>query len=83
MNADTIIEVSKTLVGNIEPVGDTFKDNMSYENQQKLVELINVCVDMLISNCKYKDRQEYAAERIGISAVESLRTLKEKVNKYI
>lgn len=83
MNSETIIEVAKTLIGITKPVGDYFKDNMSFENQQKLIELTENCVDMLIDNCKYKDRQEYGAERIGISAVEALRDLKGKISKYV
>lgn len=83
MESSTIIEVMKTLIGVTEPIGDEFKDRLSFENQQKLIELTDNCVDMLIKNYKYKDRQEYAAERIGLSAVESLKILKEKINKYV
>ena len=83
MEANTIIEVTKALIGVTEPVGDTFKDRMSFENQQNLIELTDNCVDILINNYKYKDRQEYAAERIGLSAIEALKNLKEKISKYV
>ena len=83
MDSNTIIEVTQTLIGFTEPIGDSFKDRMSFENQQKLIELTEACVDMLINNCKYKDRQEFSAEKIGISALCAIKNIKEKINRYV
>ena len=83
MEANTIIEVTNTLIGFTEPIGDTFKDKMSYENQLKLIELTESCLDQLINNAKYKDRSEFSAERIGVCAVTSLKSFKEKLSKYV
>lgn len=83
MDSNTIIEVTQTLIGFTEPIGDSFKDRMSFENQQKLIELTEACVDMLINNCKYKDRQEFSAEKIGVSALGAIKNIKEKINRYV
>ena len=75
MNSDTIIEVTKTLIGNIVPTGDFLKDKFAYDNQDKLIELTKECIDMLIHNTIYKDRSEYDAEKIGKKAQESLKEI--------
>ena len=83
MESNTIIEVTNTLIGFTEPVGDSFKDKVYYDNQLKLIELTESCLDQLINNTKYKDRSEFSAERIGMCAVTSLKDFKEKLNKYV
>ncbi len=83
MNSETIIEVTKTLIGNIVPVGDFYKDNIAYENQDKLIELTETCIDLLIRNTIYKDRSEYHAERIGKKAQETLKKLYFEVEKSL
>lgn len=75
MSSDTIIEVTKTLIGNIVPTGDFYKDKVAYENQDKLIELTKECISMLMKNTIYKDRSEYDAEKIGRKAQESLKEI--------
>ena len=83
MNSETIIEVANTLIGFTEPIGDFYKDGISYENQEKLIELTKSCVEILINNAKYKDRKEYTAERIGKKAQEALFELYDEIKKCV
>lgn len=83
MNSSTIIEVTKTLICNIVPTGDFYKDKIAYENQDKLIELTKECIDMLVQNTIYKDRSEYSAEKIGKKAQESLKELQDMIGKYV
>lgn len=79
MTSETIIEVTKTLIGNTIPVGKIFDDNLAFDNQDKLIELVEYCVDTLISNSAYKDREEYSVERIGTKAHVALQKLCRKI----
>ena len=83
MNSEVIVEVAKTLIGNTTPVGDFYKDNVAYENQDKLIELTRSCIDELIRNTIYKDRSEYHAERIGKKSQESLKELFLKIENAL
>lgn len=83
MTSETIIEVSKTLIGNTVPIGDAFSDDMAFCNQDKLIELTESCINMLISNADYKDRKEYSVERIGAKAHAALQELKNLIEKSI
>lgn len=83
MDSETIIEVANTLVGFTEPVGDFYKDGISYNNQEKLIELTKSCIATLVNNTKYKDRKEHAAERIGKKAQEALFELYNEITKCI
>lgn len=83
MNSETIIEVANTLVGFTEPCGDFYKDGISYDNQEKLIELTKSCVNLLINNSKYKNRNEYYAEKIGVKAQETLQELYNVISKSV
>ena len=41
MEKDTIVEVVKTLVGNIHPIGDSHTDKERLENAKQLTEVID------------------------------------------
>ena len=83
MNSETVVEVAKTLIGITFPVGDFQKDSFALDNQDKLIELTKCCVNMLISNSSYKDREEYYAEKIGVKAQETLQELYNSIGEYI
>lgn len=83
MTSETIIEVTKMLIGNTIPVGEAFADNLAFECQNKLIELVNSCIDILISNSSYKDREEYSVEKIGTKAHIELQELYRKIDGYL
>jgi len=60
-----IYDVVKKLVGEIEPVGETYTDNARFENLKVMTEL----VDSLVKDIDYvgmeKDRHEYSRKRAG------------------
>ena len=83
MNSDGIIEVTKTLIGNIEPYGSSHVDTLRYDNQEKVIELTEELVYMLIENSKFRNRTQYSMKEIGERAYESLSNLYGMIKNYI
>ena len=79
MKKKTLLEVVSELVGYTEPYGDTNVDEVRYENQEKIIELVMNGIEDLINNAAYKDRPEYSIAQIGGRAYETL----EKLHKVI
>ena len=75
MTKETLLEVVSELVGYTEPYGDTNVDEVRYENQEKIIELVVDGVEDLINNSAYKDRTEYSMSKIGGRAYEALKEL--------
>lgn len=75
MNSETIIEVVMKLVGNIHPIQETHSDNNAYENQEKLIEVIDVCFDEIICNARRTDDYAFSVKKIKDRAIEYLDTI--------
>ena len=75
MKSETILEVISELVGYIEPYGDTGVDEIRYENQEKIIDLVTNGIEDLIENSKYRHRTEYSVCKIGDRAYRSLEEL--------
>lgn len=83
MKSETILEVVSELVGYIEPYGDTRVDEIRYENQEKIIDLVTNGVEDLIRNSKYKDRVEYSMQEIGSRAHKVLEELYEMIREVV
>lgn len=75
MKKETLLEVVSELTGYTEPYGDSNIDEIRFENQEKIIELVMNGVEDLINNAAYKDRPEYSMAKIGIRAYEALKEL--------
>lgn len=83
MKSETLLEVVSELVGYTEPYGDTRIDEIRYENQEKIIDLVTNGVEDLIRNSKYKDRVEYSMQGIGSKAYKTLKELYEMIGEII
>lgn len=73
MKKETLLEVVSELVGYTEPCGDEGIDQIRYENQEKIIELVKNGVEDLIRNSKHRSYlEEDSTSRIGNRAYESL-----------
>ena len=75
MTKETLLEVVSELIGYTEPFGDSNVDEVRYENQEKIIELVINGVEDLINNSKYRTRSEYSMAQIGGRAYETLEKL--------
>lgn len=83
MKSEMLLEVVSELVGYTEPYGDTRIDEIRYENQEKIIDLVTNGVEDLIRNSKYKDRVEYSMQKIGDRAYKTLEELYEMIGEVI
>lgn len=63
-----ISAVVSKIIGYTEPCGDSRVDDTRYCNQEELIILTTDCIETLIDNSKFSDRQEYSMQRIGRKA---------------
>ena len=75
MKSEIILEVVNELVGYTEAYGDSREDEVAYDNQEKLIDLVTNLVEELIENSKYVNRSEYSVFKIGDRAYKSLEEL--------
>jgi len=59
-----IYEVVKKLIGDVEPIGDSTIDSMTYENLQKLTSLAEqLLTDICRIETEYKNNHQYSMKR--------------------
>ena len=83
MKADIILEVINKLVGNIEPHGESYHDEIAYDNQEELIYRIRELIGALGANSRYKNRVEYSVKKIGERAHDSLKDLYDIIGDII
>ena len=83
MKKETLLEVVSELIGYTEPYGDCNIDEVRYENQEKIIELVMNGIEDLINNAAYKDRPEYSMAQIGGRAYEVLEELYKVIENNI
>lgn len=83
MKKEALLEVVSELVGYTEPYGDTNVDEVRYENQEKIIELVMNGIEDLINNSQYKNRPEYSMSKIGDRAYEVLEELYSLIHKSL
>jgi hypothetical protein len=83
MKREHIIEVISDMVGYIEPYGDTRVDETRYENQEKIIDIINNGLEDLIKNSKFKGSIEYSVDKIGSRAYDALRQIRKIIDEAL
>ena len=83
MKREHIIEVIADMVGYIEPCGDTHIDETRYENQEKIIDIINNGLEDLIENSKYKGSAEGSIDRIGSRAYNALKHIRKTIDETL
>ena len=70
-----ITKILEKLMGDIMPIGDTYHDNMAYENLLTHIEVTTWCLERIYDVCKYIDRPEWSMQRSGKEALKYLSKL--------
>ena len=79
MKTETVYEVVTKLIGNIEPVGETYQDEKRYENLKVMTELVDRLIFDLVSVAGERNRQEHSINRDGKFANVFLYDLRESM----
>ena len=81
MKAETVIEVVKTLVGEVDAVGSTHIDNGRLENLNVMIDVCNALLNDIYEASKTKDYPQYSMKQIGCHAYEFIKDLVEWCNE--
>ena len=76
MKAETVIEVVKTLVGEVDAVGSTHIDKERLENLNVMIDVCNALLDDIYIASKTKDCPQYSMKQIGTHAYGFIEDLK-------
>lgn len=82
MKAVSIAEVVTSLVGNIKPCGDSYKDDIALENLIKLEETLDYLLDdiqLLIPNA---NKVEYSMFKIGKEVLDYLDDVRSRIDSW-
>lgn len=72
MKKETLLEVVSELIGHTEPHGDIDIDKIRYENQEKIIALVENGLKDLIKNSECRNCKVYSVSQIGGKAYEAL-----------
>lgn len=64
MDAKILVEIVKTLTGEIEPIGETYTDEARFENLKTLCTTVDYLIghiDSIVHNARYTEHSQKAA----------------------
>ena len=70
-----ITKVLEKLIGDIKPIGDTYHDDVAYDNLLTHIEVTTWCLERIYEVAEYNDRTEWSTQRSGREALEYLSKL--------
>lgn len=79
LDNEVISEVLFKLIGEIHPIQETNYDNKAYENQEKIMFIIDRCIDEVMKNAERNDTYAYSVELISNRAKDYLLDLAEHI----
>ena len=83
MKAEQIIEVIDKLVGEIHPIQETNYDNKAYENQEKIMFIIDRYIDEVMLNAERDDVYAFSVARSADRAKEYLLDLANHIHRHL
>lgn len=83
LDNEIISEVLFKLTGEIHPIQETNYDNKAYENQEKILFIIDRCIDEVMQNAERNDTYAYSVARSRDRAKEYLRDLADHIDKHL
>ena len=83
MKAETVIEVVKTLVGEVDAVGSSHLDVERLENLKVMTRVVDELIEEIIQASKTKDYFQYSMQQIGRYAFEYLKEWKETLEEIV
>lgn len=69
LNNEVISEVLFKMTGEIHPIQETNYDNEAYENQEKIMFIIDRCIDEVMENAEREDTYAYSVGKISNRAL--------------
>lgn len=83
LDNETIAEVLFKITGEIHPIQETNYDDKAYQNQEKILFIIDRCIDEVMQNAKRDDTYAYSVERSKNRAIDYLLDLAEHIYGHL
>ena len=72
-----------TLIGDIEPTGDLFKDHDRLNNLLKLQNTLDILLDEMYYICPYSENTEYSMKEAGNTAISWFEEKRDWMNGFL
>lgn len=83
LDNETISEVLFKMTGEIHPIQDTNYDDNAYENQEKIIFIIDRCIDEVMQNAECNDVYAFSVARSADRAKEYLLDLEKHIHNHL
>ena len=83
LDNEVISEILFKMTGEIHPIQETNYDNIAYENQEKIMFIIDRCIDEVMRNAERNDTYAFSVARISDKAKEYLLDLAEHIYSHL
>ena len=83
LSSSQIADVLLSLIGDIEPTGDSFEDHDRLCNLLKLQDVLDILLDEMYYICPYSEKIEYSMKEIGNTAVNWFEEKKDWINGFL
>lgn len=80
MKSETVIKVIKKLIGDVEPAGEYYEDNINYQNLKELEQIMYHFTNKLVLQSYLADSREYSIKRSGEYAKRILVNMKDLID---
>ncbi len=77
---ENVYEVTKRLLGMIEPYGSTHVDEVRFANLEQTIEVTEMLINDIIMVARHQDRHEHSIAQAGKEADQFITRLKERLN---
>ena len=78
-----IADVLLSLIGDIEPTGDSFEDHDRLYNLLKLQDVLDILLDEMYYICPYSEKIEYSMKEIGNTAINWFEEKQKWINGFL
>lgn len=79
--SNEITKILEKLMGYIMPIGDTYHDDMAYENLLTHIEVTTWCLERIYEVAEFHDRSEWSMQRSGEKALKYLSKLNTNISE--
>ena len=83
LSSSQLADILISLIGDIEPTGDSFVDHDHLCNLLKLQETLDILLDEMYYICPYSEKTEYSMKEAGDTAVSWFEEKRDWLNNFL
>ena len=83
LSSSQLADILLSLIGDIEPTGDSFEDHDRLCNLLKLQDVLDILLDEMYYICPYSENTEYSIKEAGNTAVSWFEEKQKWINDFL